>query len=360
MAKLELIDVAVARGGRPLLDGVDLTVADGQRLAVLGSSGAGKTTLLRTIAGAIPRARGRILLDGTDIADLNEHERGIALVSQAASLLPHRDVSGNIGFPLEIQRYRRAEVQRRVRAQARAFSLGRLLGRRTRSLSAGEAAEVSLARALVRRTRMLLLDEPFARIGEPARDALVRSLLEMQDGYGSTMVVATNDAHVAERLAPTIAVIAGGRIAQVATPRELVARPASLEVAWLLGDGPLNLLPGRLDREDGTTVLHSGSLELPTWDLALSERAPMPVQVALRPGDLHLEADGSEPELAGHVVHHAFLGSAVEVTVAAEDLQLIVRSPRPVPPVGAQVRVAVPNTAVHVFDPDGWALAHGV
>jgi multiple sugar transport system ATP-binding protein len=360
VARLELIDLAVSRGGRPVLAGIDLSVEDGDRLALLGSSGAGKTTLLRTVAGALPRDRGAILLDGTDLAELHETERGIALVAQSASLLPHRDVSGNIGFPLEIRRLRRPEIDRRVRAQARAFSLARLLRRRTRTLSAGQSAEVSLARALVRRTRLLLLDEPFARIGEPVRDRLVRDVLEMQEGYGSTLVVATNDPRVAEQVAPRTAVLVDGRIAQVGTPRELVERPVSLDVAWLVGGGPLNLLPGRLSDRDGTTVVDSGALQLPTWDLALSDHVPAGVQIALRPGDLFLDGEPTAAQIAGRVVHHAFLGSAVDVTVATEDATLLVRCRRPVPPIGARVHVAVPGSAVHLFDHEGRALAHGV
>lgn len=361
MASLELVDVAVEHDGRPILDPIDLAVPDGERVALLGGSGAGKSTLLRAIAGAHPISRGTILLDGQDISELSEADRDISLLTQSARLLPHRRVAGNLGFPLELRSVPRADIDEQVRAQARTFSLDELLDRRTSTLSAGEAAEVALARSLIRRSQLLLLDEPFARLGPAERATTIRDVIRLQEGAGSTLLLATNDWRVAATIAPTIAVLSDGRIVQVGDATSLVTHPATLQVAWLVVDGPLNLLPGLLTRRSGRTELRCEALQLATWELALTERSDGPVQVAIPANGLDLATSDERSEgVSARVTHHAFLGDHVDVTVTTEDAQLIARCTRPVPPVGATVTAHVDPRLVHVFDALGDAIAHGV
>ena len=159
----------------PRVDGVDLTVGDGETVALLGPSGSGKSTLLRAIAGLEPLAGGSIRLDGRDLADVPVHERGFGLMFQDYVLFPHRDVRGNVAFGLRDAR-RRARVDRHARGRGpgarRAAGYGRRGG--STELSGGEQQRVALARALAPEPRLLMLDEPLGALDRALRGAAAR------------------------------------------------------------------------------------------------------------------------------------------------------------------------------------------
>jgi len=363
VGSVQLIDLTVAREGTPVLHGLDLRVDDGERLALLGPSGAGKSSLLRAIAGFEDVTSGRILIDGDDVTGRPTRERGLAMVAQDRALFHHLDVEHNVAFPLTLRGVEAGEQARRVAAEARTFSLTGLLGRRPRTLSAGEAGEVALARSLVRRGTVLLLDEPFAQTDGLRRSDLVRELIRVQEGYGVTCLLATNDQRVAMSAAQRCAVLHEGRIAQVGTPRELYARPATRFVAGFLGTPPMNLLAGRVERIAGRAELLAGPFRIRSVSPHLTPLIGNVCTVGIRPTDLR-PATGDELIVVEEVVRrNAFLGADIEVTIGASpdpDDEVVARLPRPAPPLGALLRLTVDPAHVHVFAPDGQAVAHGV
>lgn len=356
MAELRLEDVRVRHPGADLdaLAAIDLEVADGRRLVLLGGSGSGKTTVLRAIAGLAPVTSGRVLLGDRDVTRLPPGERDVAFVHQEGVLQPHLDVRHNLGFALRMRRVPREEARHRVTAEARAFRLMGLLGRRPSTLATGQRHEVALARALVRRCSALLLDEPFARVDAHRADRLRRELRRVQEGYGVTTLLAANDPTTAHALGERIAVLERGRLLQTGPPFDIAAAPASTAVAELVVVPPMNLVAGTLERGDGRHTLVAGPLRL---DL----RRPLDarrVTVGIRPGDLELVDHGVAVPVRQRIV----LGHEVELTVGRpQDPALRVTADRDAPAVGAHVHLRVRPERVHLFDRDtGSALRHGV
>ncbi len=360
MACLEIVGLTVTRDGVDLLNDLHLRIADGERFVVLGPSGSGKTALLRSIAGLEAVTSGRLRLQGQDVTTVAPRDRGIAMVDQEARLQPHLDVRSNLSLPLRFRSYPDDEVDRRVEAQARAFSLRRLFGRRQNTLAAGERHEVALARSLIRRCRLLLLDEPLAKADPPRRRALLRELVEVQEGYGITMLVATNDQQVALTLADRAAVLDRGRLVQLGTPTELFATPATTFVAGFVGTPPMNLRTGRVVRGHRGTRLLADPFRLPTYDPSLADLAGHPCTVGVRPTDLRRATDADRFTIEEIVLQTAVLGDQVEVRLGEPRDPVVATVDRPAPPRGALLRLAYDPAAVHVFDAEGRAVTHGV
>ena len=233
--RLMLDRIGVAIDGRRILDEVSLDVADGERLALLGPSGSGKSTALRVIAGLQAPSAGRVLLDGRDVTRVPAHRRGTGLVFQDAALFPHRDVAGNVGFGPRVAGLSEDEREARVRAALELVGLAGSERRDVTTLSGGEAQRVALARALAPRPEVLLLDEPLGALDGPLRRRLQTDLRELFERLRLTVVHVTHDVGEAFELGDRVAVLRDGRVAQVATPDELWARPADDWVARFLG-----------------------------------------------------------------------------------------------------------------------------
>jgi thiamine transport system ATP-binding protein len=227
--------LAVALDGTPALDGVDVDVAAGRRLAMLGPSGSGKSTLLRVIAGLQRPDRGRVLLDGRDLDGVPPHARGIGLMFQEGVLFPHRDVGENVGFGLRMHGVPRSERERRVAELLALVGLEGYEDRSVGTLSGGERQRVALARALAPEPRVLLLDEPLGSLDGPLRERLLHDLEALFERLGLTVVVVTHDVGEAFALGDEVAVVRAGRVVQTAPPDDLWARPADAWVARFLG-----------------------------------------------------------------------------------------------------------------------------
>ena len=190
---LELRGIELARGGKTILDGVSLTVADGEIVCLTGPSGAGKTTLLRVIAGLAAPDAGTVVFAGADLRDVPVHRRGFGLVFQDHALFPHRDVAANVAFGLRMQGVRRRELASRVAAQLELVGLADAGRRDVTTLSGGEQQRVALARALAPRPRLLLLDEPLASLDRELRDRLALDLRRILREVGISAIHVTHD-----------------------------------------------------------------------------------------------------------------------------------------------------------------------
>ena len=225
----------VSYEGGPAVDGVDLAVGEGERLAVLGPSGSGKSTLLRAIAGLLALDEGRVLLDGRDVTRVPPHRRGIGLMLQEGALFPHRDVAENVAFGLRMAGVARPERDRRVAGLLELVGLGGLDRRPVGTLSGGERQRVALARALAPEPRVLLLDEPLGSLDRPLRERLLAELVELLERLALTVVHVTHDVGEAFAFGDAVAVMRAGRIVQTGSADELWSRPADEWTARFLG-----------------------------------------------------------------------------------------------------------------------------
>ncbi len=358
MASILLDDIAVERGGRPVLTGVNLRVADGESVALLGASGSGKTTLLKVVAGLTDLESGRILLDGRDVVDVPTRDRDVSMVLQGGWMLPHLTVAGNMEFPLKLRKTPREERDRRIGAELRAFALRAFASRRPRTLSSGERHMAATAQSMVRSPSVLLLDEPVAQVDASSRELVLRQVDEVRRGYGATMLVATNDRRVAAALGDRTAVIENGRIVQCAPFQVLWAEPASVGVADLVGEWSLTRLPARVTAIPGGRVrLATAAGNLRTWRGDIAQRAR--VLVGIRPEELEL-VPTADAELRATVVRVGPLGADAVVHGVAvdggEQVELEAIARQTWPSVGDVVGLR--PTAFHLFDEDGRSLAH--
>jgi thiamine transport system ATP-binding protein len=232
---LTLDSIDVALDGTRIVDDVSFEIVTGERLALLGPSGAGKSTLLRVVAGLARPTSGRVLADGRDLTSVPAHRRGIGLVFQDAALFPHRTVAENVAFGPKVAGLARAEQEARVAEALALVGLSQTGARDVSTLSGGEAQRIALARALAPRPQTLLLDEPLGALDGPLRQRLQDDLRALFERLGLTVVHVTHDVGEAFALGDRVAILRAGRVAQVATPDELWARPADDWVARFLG-----------------------------------------------------------------------------------------------------------------------------
>ncbi len=251
-------------GTKQALDEIDLDLGASELLVVLGPTGAGKTTLLRTICGLERADSGSIEIEGREISALTPAQRDIALVFQNFSLYPDWTVRKNLEFPLRApgRALARAEIDERVSRAAATLRIEALLDREARKLSGGEMQRVAIGRAIVRKPRLFLMDEPLTNLDAKLREALRVELSVLVRSLGVPMVYVTHDQGEALSMADRIAVLIGGRIQQVGTPREVYERPDSPLVARQLGQPQINLFAARVGEgcfraEDGTVVCES-------------------------------------------------------------------------------------------------------
>ncbi|GHD43791.1 ABC transporter ATP-binding protein [Streptomyces galbus] len=326
---LALERATVRFGGRPVLDAVDLDVAEHQVVCVLGPSGSGKSTLLRAVAGLQPLDDGRVLLDGRDRTGVPPHRRDVGLMFQDHQLFPQRDVAGNVAFGLRVRGASRKQQDARVAELLELVGLPGAARRAVTALSGGEQQRVALARALAPSPRLLMLDEPLGQLDRSLRERLVVELRELFARLGTTVLAVTHDQGEAFALADRVVVMRDGRIAQSGTPLEVWQRPADAFVARFLGFG--NVVPATVAGEAADTPW--GKVPVPAGS-AQGERT-----LLVRPAGVRLVA--AEAGLRCRVSARTFQGTHVAVHLQPEDAPRLEAACalRDAPETGAEVGV---------------------
>ena len=259
MATLELHGLRKSFGLIDVLHGIDLTLADGEMLVIVGASGCGKSTLLRLVAGLERPTAGRVVLEGRDVTQLDPSERDIAMVFQNYALYPHMTVFDNMAYGLRIRGLSRADIRTRVDEAAGLLGLGELLARKPRQLSGGQRQRVAMGRAIVRHPKLFLFDEPLSNLDAKLRLAMRAEIRRLQRRLGVTSLFVTHDQVEAMTLGDRLLVLHQGRPAQLASPMEIFARPADTYVAGFIGAPTMNFLPATLARGGSAALLDIGA-----------------------------------------------------------------------------------------------------
>ena len=340
MSRVTVTGLAKAYGDRPVLEGVDLDVANGEIMAVLGASGCGKTTLLRIIAGFLDPDDGHVDFDGSTVASrtgaVSAWERKVGYVPQEGALFPHLDVRANILFGLP----RRERTTERLTEMLDLAELpDDIADAYPRQLSGGQQQRVALARALAPRPRVVLLDEPFSSLDAALRISAGREVTRVLRNAGTTALLVTHDQGEALSLADRVAVMGEGRIVQVDSPAQLYGAPVDARVGTFVGDA--NLLPGVLGPDGASCAL--GDVQLRSRPQVADGTT---VTLLVRPEQLRLVAP-----VNGHVSLRieevTFYGPHASVRLTLEDGTVLVArvDPAGVPGPGAQVGVEVVGVA---------------
>jgi len=275
---LSLRSVAKHFGKNVVLRDVSLEIAEGEFLTILGESGSGKTTLLRILAGFEQPSAGEVWMAGERLDTRPPYRRRVNTVFQHYALFPHMTVDENVGYGLQIAKRPAAEIQSRVAEALEKVKMSAYAHSKPSKISGGQQQRIALARALVNRPRVLLLDEPLSALDANLRRQMQVELKALQREVGITFIFVTHDQEEAMVMSDRIALLRSGQLEQVASPREIYARPATAYTAQFIGRTNL------LKAEVHNGIVTSGSL---TWRAFLPDG---PTLLSLRPESIRLAA----------------------------------------------------------------------
>ncbi|PGF16310.1 sulfate ABC transporter ATP-binding protein [Natrinema sp. CBA1119] len=304
MSDVTLESLTKAYGDEVAVDGIDLTIRDGEILGVVGPSGCGKTTTLRTIAGFETPTHGRVLFDGVDVTHVPPEERNVGLVFQSYALFDTMTVRENVAFGPKMQGVPKAERRERANDLLALLDIAELADRRPTTLSGGQQQRVGLARALAIEPHVLLLDEPMTGLDAELKTRLRDEIGELLSDLEVTALYVTHDQEEAMAMCDRIAVLADGTLEQVGQPAEIYRRPANPFVANFVGSS--TLLEG---------VAENGHVDLGFTELPVAAETDGSVQVAARPAAFELGEGPIEAKVTGAT----YLGDRTRLTATLPD-----------------------------------------
>ncbi|WP_179535828.1 ABC transporter ATP-binding protein [Actinopolyspora biskrensis] len=358
MAEVAYIDASRIFPGTPPVHAVDelnLEIADGEFLVLVGPSGSGKSTALRMVAGLEDTDRGSIHIGGGDVTSVSPKSRDIAMVFQSYALYPHMTVAENMGFALKLRRMSRSAIREKVERAAEMLDLGPHLDRKPRELSGGQRQRVAMGRAIVRDPSVFLMDEPLSNLDAKLRVETRANIASLQRQLGTTTLYVTHDQVEAMTMGHRVAVLADGKLQQVDTPRELYERPVNSFVAGFIGSPAMNLRTAPLTAEGA--LLDGSPIPLPRTALsAASAHGLDEVTLGLRPESLNLNTSEQEGvaltvELVEELGADALVHAKPESAGSAERLVIRTDGRRP-PALGERISVTARDPEeLHLFDP---------
>jgi len=306
---LSIRNIAKSFGKTLVLRDISLEVAEGEFLTILGESGSGKTTLLRVIAGFEQPSSGELWMAGERLDTLPPYKRPVNTVFQHYALFPHLTIEQNVGYGLRIAGISTSEISTRVREALAMVKMTDHAGKKPSKISGGQQQRVALARALVNRPKLLVLDEPLSALDANLRRQMQVELKALQREVGIAFVFITHDQEEAMVMSDRIALLRGGHLEQIATPREIYNRPATSYVAQFIGH--TNLLRGRVERG----MARCGSL---TWPVQAADGA---AAFSVRPENVRIASGASQDAVRfeGRLVHQAFHGATEMVRAESAD-----------------------------------------
>lgn len=314
---IELRSLTKSYGDKTIINGLNLTINNGEFLTILGPSGCGKTTVLRLIAGLEDPNGGNIILDGQDITDVPAERRFVNTVFQSYALFPHMTIFENVAFGLRMQKVPNAEIKPRVMEALRMVRLEEMADRKPNQLSGGQQQRIAIARAVVNKPKVLLLDESLSALDYKLRKEMQNELKALQRQLGITFIFVTHDQEEALTMSDRIIVMNKGNIEQDGTPREIYEEPKNLFVARFIGE--INVFNAKvIERVSEKTVKANVEGRICEIYTDLPVQPDQHLKVLLRPEDIVIEElDENEQSKAiiGHVSDRNYKGMTLESSI---------------------------------------------
>ncbi|TVY10321.1 ABC transporter ATP-binding protein [Paenibacillus cremeus] len=338
-----------------------LDIKDKEFLVLVGASGCGKSTTLRMIAGLEEITEGELYIGDRLVNDVAPKDRDIAMVFQSYALYPHMNVYQNMAFGLKLRKFKKADIEARVREAARILDIEHLLDRKPKALSGGQRQRVALGRAIVREPQVFLMDEPLSNLDAKLRVQMRAEISKLHKRLETTVIYVTHDQTEAMTMGDRIVVMDKGIIQQAATPEEIYNFPLNMFVAGFIGSPSMNFITGSFADQGGSLYFKASgvNVEVPEGKAkVLRDKGYVgkEVVIGIRPEDFHEEAIFMEAspntivnahiEVAENLGHEMFLyltGLGNQSVVARVDGRSGMKE-------GTNVKLAVDMNKVHFFD----------
>ncbi|MBB3113148.1 multiple sugar transport system ATP-binding protein [Paenibacillus phyllosphaerae] len=359
--RLEHIYKKYAGSDNASVKDVNLDIKDKEFLVLVGPSGCGKSTTLRMIAGLEEISEGKLFIGDRLVNDVAPKDRDIAMVFQSYALYPHMNVYQNMAFGLKLRKFKKAEIDKRVREAAKILDIEHLLDRKPKALSGGQRQRVALGRAIVREPQVFLMDEPLSNLDAKLRGQMRAEISKLAKRLETTVIYVTHDQIEAMTMGDRIVVMKDGIIQQAASPEELYNHPLNIFVAGFIGSPTMNFITGTLSEQGGVTRFKSTGVDVVVPEgkaQLLREKgyAGKEIILGIRPEDLHeepvfLEASPNTvvtahvevSENLGHEMYLYLNGLGKDTVIARVDGRSGLKE-------GTNVKLAFDMNKVHVFD----------
>ncbi|WP_372378154.1 putrescine ABC transporter ATP-binding subunit PotG [Vibrio natriegens] len=308
---LEIKGLTKSFDGHVAVDGLDLTINQGELFALLGASGCGKSTLLRMLAGFEQPSAGQIILDGEDLAEIPPYRRPVNMMFQSYALFPHMTVADNIAFGLKQDGMSRQEINETVKQMLELVHMSDYAKRKPHQLSGGQKQRVALARSLAKKPKLLLLDEPMGALDKNLREKMQLEVVDILERVGVTCVMVTHDQEEAMTMASRMAIMNKGQFVQIGSPESIYEHPNSKFSAKFVGT--VNIFEGILENnQNDSCTVRSQDLEHPICiNEGISGVTGVPVMIAVRPEKMALSTHSNHSinSCTGIVEDIAYMGN---------------------------------------------------
>ena len=332
-----------------------LDIADREFIVLVGPSGCGKSTTLRMIAGLEEISEGDLYIDGERMNGVAPKDRDIAMVFQNYALYPHMTVYENMAFSLKLKRADKQEIDAKVREAAEILGITEYLNRKPKALSGGQRQRVAIGRAIVRNPKVFLMDEPLSNLDAKLRNQMRAEIIKLRQKINTTFIYVTHDQTEAMTLGDRIVIMRDGYIQQIGTPQQVFDHPSNLFVAGFIGSPQMNIMDGRLIKQDGKYAV-----EVPGTTVVLSEEKQerlaangvpeQDVYVGVRPEHVAMTDNGFK----GRVDVSELMGSSMHVHLTAQtgkDMVVILNDKNDFSAFkpGAEINMTFGPDVIHVF-----------
>lgn len=363
MAKIKVTQLEkefdVPSGVEVAVDGVDISVDDGEFFTIVGPSGCGKTTTLRCIAGLEFPTSGSIEFGGKEVTDVPAEKREIAMMFQNIALYPHMTVRDNIAYPLKIRDTPKEQQEEEVRKAAEILQIPELLDKYPGELSGGQRQRAALARTIVQHPVAFLMDEPLSDLDAKLKVEIRKEIQRVHKRVGRPTVYVTHDQEEALTMSDRIAVLNDGQVEQIGTPNELYTHPNNLFVADFIGNPSMNFLDGELESFNGNAATVRVNDKTFEFSLEYTEEEPsnQEIVVGFRPESVSLDSGKDPADLTGQITLLEQIGDRMLATIETTDKEIRATIPMDAQlSEGQETSIWVQRDGVYLFNSESTEL----